>query len=181
MGQWRCGIPELRWSAKQDVVHWHLARSWSTRVRVSLESEPSVRLPTRIKADSIFESDSSVLKQMEVIVWSSSFRFHRVSWPNGDMTADSRSKQSKRSSKRSLHERKGDWIDWNTPVIRSFDGGGPTIQIFQASTRSDDVSVVIVAADAEQVVWLFRNVDSLMSIREKKVQSCLGRGTSCPT
>lgn len=132
MSQWRCGISELKWSAKQDLVHVHLERSWSTRVRVSLEassfrvSEPSVLLPTQINANSMFESDLSVLKQMAVILStgvSSSFWFHKVSWPNGDLTADSRSKQSKRSPKRSLHKRKGDWMDWNTPVIRSFDGG----------------------------------------------------------
>ena len=88
---------------------------------MSLEASSSpVLSPTGINTDSLSESDSSVLKQMAVLLsksGSSSFRFYRVSWPNGDVTADSRSKQSKRSSKRSLHERKGDVMDWNTPVI----------------------------------------------------------------
>lgn len=118
-------------------------------------SEPSALLPTRINVDSMFESDSSVLKQTKVLLLanvSSFFRFHRVSWPNGDVTADSRSKQSKRSSKRSLHERNGDWMDWNTPVIILSDGDGSTILIFQAAEPSYGPTPTIVAADAEQGV-----------------------------
>ena len=124
----------------------------SLKASSSEVSEPSALLPTRINVDSMFESDSSVLKQTKVLLLaniSSLFRFHRVSWPNGDVTADSRSKQSKRSSKRSLHERNGDWMDWNTPVISSSDGDGPTILIFQAAARSIGRSPTIVAAGAE--------------------------------
>ena len=85
--------------------------------------------------NSLSESNSSVLKQMTVLLSkssSSSFRFRRVSWPNEDVTADSRSKQSKRSSNRSLHERKGDSIDWNTPVITE----SPFRSITMAGVRS---------------------------------------------
>ena len=81
-----------------------------------------------------------------------------MSWPNGDETADSRSKQSKRSSKRSLHERNGVWMDWNTPVISSSDGDGSIILIFQASTRSIGWSATIVAANAGQEVLVSRKV-----------------------
>lgn len=138
-------------------MHVHLEILCNTRVRVSLKassskvSELSVLLPTRINVDSMFESDSSVLKQTKVLLLTkvlSLFQFHRVSWPNGDVTADSRSKQSKRSSKRSLHERNGDWMDWNSPVISSSDSDEPTILIFQMATRSIGRSPTIIAADS---------------------------------
>lgn len=127
----------------------------SLKAGLSKVSEPLVLLPTRINVDNMFEFDSSILKQTKVLLLanvSSLFRFHRVRWPNGDVTADSRSKQSKRSSKKSLHDKNGDWMDWNMPVISLSDNDGPTIMVFQAAARSIGRSPTIVAADAEQGV-----------------------------